>query len=59
MHIFIKSYCMHFFLLICKKPCELGKDGIPIILISKLGNLRLALISEYGSMLAICALVNS
>lgn len=49
---------MHFFLLICRKPCELGKEGIPIILISKLGNLRLALLSECCYRLAICVLVN-
>lgn len=47
---------MYFFLLVFKNPDEFSKEGIIIISLLKLRNLRLALVPKGPSMLAICVL---
>lgn len=54
---FYKELLHASFLLIYKKPCVLGKEGIIIILILNLKTLRLALVSKYTCTLDIFALV--
>lgn len=41
---FIKRCHVYFFLLICRKSYEVGKEGIVSIMILKLRNLRLTLV---------------
>lgn len=54
---FIKRCHVCFFLLICRKSCEVGKEGIVSIVILKLRNLRLTLVPTWPYPMAAWAVV--